>query len=99
MWECDDRQSNIDSMSRKVKFSSNRRKAKAKVQRLHARIGNVRSDYLHKATTTISQNHAIVYLEDLQVPSMSKSAAGSIEPPGRNVAAKRGLNKSILDQG
>ena len=66
------------SMSRKVKFSNNWRKAKAKVQRLHARIGNVRSDYLHNATTTISQNHAIVYIEDLQVRSMSKSAAGSI---------------------
>jgi putative transposase len=75
------------------------RKAKAKVQRLHARIGNVRRDYLHKATTTISQNHAIVYLEDLQVRSMSKSAAGGIEHVGRNVVAKRGLNKSILDQG
>jgi putative transposase len=87
------------SMSRKVKFSHNWRKAKAKVQRLHARIGNVRRGYLHKATTTISQNHAIVYLEDLQVRSMSKSAAGSIDEPGRNVAAKKGLNKSILDQG
>ena len=87
------------SMCRKVKFSSNWRKAKAKVQRLHVRIGNVRRDYLHKATTTISQNHAIVCIEDLQVRSMSKSAAGTIEQPGRNVAAKSGLNKSILDQG
>ena len=87
------------SMSRKVKLSNNWRKAKAKVQRLHEHIGNVRRDYLHKATTTISQNHAIVYLEDLQVRSMSKSAAGNIEHPGKNVAAKRGLNKSILDQG
>ncbi len=87
------------SMSRKVRFSNNWRKAKAKVQRLHSRIANVRSDYLHKATTTISQNHAIVYLEDLRVRSMSKSAAGDLEHPGKNVAAKRGRNKSILDQG
>jgi putative transposase len=86
-------------MSRKVQFSNNWRKAKAKVQRLHARIGNVRRDYLHKATTTISQNHAIVCIEDLQVRNMSRSAAGSIEQPGQNVAAKSGLNKSILDQG
>jgi putative transposase len=86
-------------MSRKVKFSNNWRKAKAKVQRLHARIGNVRRDYLHKATTTISQNHAIVCIEDLQVRSMSRSAAGTVEQPGKNVAAKSGLSKSILDQG
>lgn len=30
---------------------------------------------------------------------MSKSAAGSSEAPGKNVRAKSGLNKSILDQG
>ncbi|MEK6653882.1 MAG: transposase, partial [Thermodesulfobacteriota bacterium] len=52
-----------------------------------------------KATTTISQNHAIVCVEDLQVRNMSKSAAGSSDSPGRNVRAKSGLNKSILDQG
>lgn len=87
------------AMSRKVKFSCNWKKAKARVQRIHARIGNARRDYLHKATTTISQNHAMVAIEDLQVRNMSKSAAVSIEAPGRNVRAKSGLNKSILDQG
>ena len=30
---------------------------------------------------------------------MSKSAAGSVEVPGRKVKQKSGLNKSILDQG
>ena len=87
------------AMSRKTKFSNNWKKAKAKVQKLHARIANVRRDFLHKTSTTISQNHAIVCIEDLQVRNMSKSAAGSSEAPGRNVKAKSGLNKSILDQG
>lgn len=87
------------AMSRKQKFSSNWKKAKAKVQRLHTRIGNCRRDYLHKATTAISQNHAMVCIEDLQVRNMSKSAAGSAEKPGKSVRAKSGLNKAILDQG
>ena len=87
------------TMSRKVKFSSNWKKAKARVQKIHARIGNARRDYLHKCSTTISQNHAIVCIEDLQVRNMSKSAAGTTEQPGRNVQAKSGLNKAILDQG
>jgi len=86
-------------MSRKQKFSNNWKKAKAEVQKIHTRITNVRCDFLHKATTTISQNHAIVCVEDLQVRNMSKSAAGSSDSPGRNVRAKSGLNKSILDQG
>jgi putative transposase len=87
------------AMSRKTKFSNNWKKAKAKVQKLHTRIANVRRDFLHKTTTTISQNHAIVCIEDLQVRNMSKSAAGNSEAPGKNVRAKSGLNKSILDQG
>ncbi|MDF1484594.1 transposase, partial [Ramlibacter sp. H39-3-26] len=36
---------------------------------------------------------------DLQVRNMSRSAAGTAEQPGKNVRAKSGLNKSILDQG
>ncbi|MFA7607048.1 MAG: transposase [Rhodocyclaceae bacterium] len=87
------------AMSRKTKFSRNWKKAKARVQRIHARIGNARRDYLHKATTTISQNHAMVCIEDLQVRNMSRSAAGTAEAQGKNVRAKSGLNKSILDQG
>ena len=86
-------------MSRKTKFSSNWKKAKSRVQKIHTRIANVRRDFLHKTTTTISKNHAIVCIEDLQVRNMSKSAAGSSDSPGRNVKAKSGLNKSILDQG
>ena len=40
-----------------------------------------------------------VFLEDLQIKNMSKSARGSIDSPGTNVKAKSGLNKSIIDQG
>lgn len=87
------------AMSRKTKFSINWKKAKARVQRIHSQIGNARRDYLHKATTTISQNHAMVCIEDLKVRNMSKSAAGTVDQPGRNVKAKSGLNRSILDQG
>lgn len=87
------------AMSRKVKFSSNWRRAKARIRRIHSRIGNARRDYLHKVTTTISQNHAMVCIEDLQVRNMSRSATGTTEQPGRNVRAKSGLNKAILDQG
>jgi putative transposase len=87
------------ALSRKTKFSNNWKKAKARVQKIHARIADARRDYLNKTTTTISKNHAIVCIEDLKVRKLSKSAAGSIENPGRNVRAKSGLNRLILDQG
>ena len=87
------------AMSRKVKFSQNWKKVNARVQRIHARIGNARCDYLHKVSSAISHNHAMVCIEDLQVRNMSRSARGTAEKPGRNVRAKSGLNKTILDQG
>ncbi|MFB9846308.1 RNA-guided endonuclease InsQ/TnpB family protein, partial [Oceanisphaera arctica] len=87
------------AMSRKTKFGRNWKKAKARVQRIHARVGHARRDYLHQTTTAISKNHAMVCIEDLQVRNMSRSAAGTAAAPGRNVRAKSGLNKAILDQG
>lgn len=42
-------------LSRKVKFSNNWQKQKCKIQRLHSRIANIRRDYLHKVTTTVSK--------------------------------------------
>ena len=87
------------ALSRKQKFSQNWYKAKKRVSRIHERIANARKDFLHKTSTTISKNHAMVVLENLQVSNMSRSAHGSLENPGKNVAAKSGLNKSILDQG
>ncbi|EKJ1701676.1 transposase [Shigella sonnei] len=86
-------------LSRKVKFSNNWQKQKRKIQRLHSCIANIRRDYLHKVTTTVSKNHAMIVIEDLKVSNMSKSAAGTVSLPGRNVRAKSGLNRSILDQG
>ena len=86
-------------MSRKVKFSNNWKKAKAKVQRIHSDIAQARRDYLHKITTTISQNHALVCIEDLQIKNMSTSAKGTADKPGTKVKQKSGLNRAILDQG
>lgn len=86
-------------LSRKVKFSASWQKQKKKIQRLHSHIANIRRDYLHKVTSEISKNHAMIVIEDLKVGNMSKSAKGTSEQHGRNVRAKSGLNRSILDQG
>ena len=87
------------SLSRKVKFSQNWLKQKAKIGKIHHNISNARKDYLHKISTEICKNHAMIYVEDLQIANMSKSAKGTTEQHGKNVAQKSGLNRSILDQG
>ena len=86
-------------MGRRCQFGKNWAKARRKVQKVHARIHTCRRDYLHKVTSAISKSHAMVCIEDLRVRNMSRSAAGTLESPGRNVRAKSGLNRSILDQG
>lgn len=86
-------------LARKVKGSSNYRKQRLRVARLHARVSAARNDFLHKTSTTIANNHGLVVLEDLKVRNMTASAAGTIEAPGRNVRQKAGLNRAILDQG
>ena len=87
------------NLARKIRGSKNHRKQKQTVSAIHIKIGNTRSDYLHKVSTSISKNHAMAVLEDLKIANMSKSAKGTMEDPGKSVAAKSGLNRSILDQG
>lgn len=87
------------NLSRKKRGSNNRRKARRRVARLQARIARTRKDFLHKASRTVAQNHGEVVLEKLEVRNMVRSAKGTREKPGRNVRAKAGLNRSILDQG
>ena len=58
------------SLGRKIKGSANRRKAKVKIARLHARIANVRGDALHKLTTDLVRRFDIIGIEDLNVRGM-----------------------------
>ena len=86
-------------LAKKTKFSNNWKKLKSKITKLHIKIANSRFDYLQKLSTNIAKNHSVIVLEDLKISNMSASAKGDLENPGKNVAAKSGLNRSILDQG
>ncbi|MCG6200528.1 RNA-guided endonuclease InsQ/TnpB family protein [Psychromonas antarctica] len=85
--------------ARMVKGSANWEKQKLKIARLHQKAANIRRDYQQKSTTIISNNHAMIVVEDLKVANMSKSAKGSSEQHGKNVKQKSGLNRAILNQG
>jgi putative transposase len=86
-------------LARKKRGSANRRKQARRITRLHMRVANARKDTLHKLSTAIANSHGAVVLEKLEVPNMVRSAAGTVAEPGRNVRAKAGLNRAILDQG
>jgi len=85
--------------SKKKKFSSNWRKTKQKIEKLHNHIANVRKDFLHKTSSQLVKSHSLIVMEELKIKEMSKSARGTKEEPGEKVKAKSGLNRSILDQG
>ena len=86
-------------LSKKKRYSSNWKKQQRKLQKCHAKIANIRKDFQHKLSTILSKNHATIVVEDLKIKNISTSAKGTLENPGAGVAAKSGLNKSILDQG
>ena len=60
-------------LSRKVKGSNNRDKARIKVARLHSKIANQRSDFLHKLSTQIVNENQVICVEDLEIKEMMKT--------------------------
>ncbi|MFB7030916.1 MULTISPECIES: RNA-guided endonuclease InsQ/TnpB family protein [unclassified Streptomyces] len=75
------------------------REARDQVARLHALIAARRASTQHLVTKRLVTQYAHVALEDLRVKNMTASARGTLDAPGRNVKAKAGLNRAILDVG
>lgn len=72
------------SLSRKVKESANRKKARTKLARLHSRIATIRSAALHRLTTDLTRRFHTIGIENLNV---------------RGMLANRSLASSIADMG
>lgn len=85
------------SLSRKRRGSSNRRRQRIRYGRMYRRLANSRKDWLHKLTARLASEYGLIATEELTVKNMTASARGTIEQPGKNVKAKAGLNRSILD--
>ncbi|WP_432869688.1 RNA-guided endonuclease InsQ/TnpB family protein [Microbispora rosea] len=86
-------------LARKKRGSTRRRTAVARVAALHAKVRRQRLDGAHKAALTLVRAYDVIVHEDLRIAGMTRSAAGTIIQPGRNVAAKSRLNRSILEAG
>ncbi|MCJ2142221.1 hypothetical protein MKL20_19570 [Methylobacterium sp. E-066] len=61
------------------------------------RLANRRKDRTHQGTARLVRDNAIIVTEDLSIRTMTASARGTAETPGRRVAQKAGLNRPILD--
>ena len=71
-------------LAKKTKGSANRKKAKLKVAKLHAKIADSRKDFLHKLSTRLVNENQVIAIETLAVSNMQKN---------------RHLAKSISDAG
>ena len=60
-------------LSRKTKGSSNRDKARLKVAKIHAKIKDARTDFLHKLTTGLVRENSLIAIEDLAVRNMIRN--------------------------
>lgn len=81
------------------KASSNWNKQNRKLQKQHARIANKRRHYTEIVSKDVATRFQTVAIEDLKLKNMTASAKGDSEKPGKNVAQKAGLNRSILNGG
>lgn len=85
-------------VSRKVKGSRRWRRSVARLAKRKRHLAARRRDAAHKFTTCIAKTYSVVVVEDLHLQNMCASARGTLAEPGRNVAAKSGLNRSLLAQ-
>ena len=83
----------------KRRASMNWKKALRKVQKTCEKIANTRKDFLHKESRKLVNNNGFIVFEALSIKGMTTSASGTRENPGKQVGQKRGLNRSILEQG
>jgi transposase len=86
-------------LARARRGSKRRRKVRTLIGRLKATDGDRRKDWVEKTTTGLARRFDVIRVENLNVKGMTRSARGTMEKPGRNVAQKAGLNRGILKSG
>ena len=77
--------------------SNNQRKLRRQLARMMHRESVRNHNECHRITTGLVNDFGTIVVEDLRIDNMTRSASGTVEEPGVNVAAKSGLNRSILE--
>lgn len=84
-------------LSRQKKGSRRRERQKRHLAAIRRKQAHRRAGRAHRITTELTRRFAFIAIEDLRVRNMTASASGTAEEPGRNVRAKGGLNREILN--
>ena len=86
-------------LAKATRGSSRRGKVKLAIARLKTRETDRRKDWVEKTSTYLVRRFDVIRVEDLNVKSMTRSAKGTKDKPGTNVAQKAGLNRGIQAAG
>jgi putative transposase len=86
-------------LARAQKGSNRRKRVKTAIARIKIREGDRRKDWVEQVSTDLARRFDVIRVENLKVRTMTCSARGTIEQPGRNTRQKAGLNRGILASG
>ncbi len=86
-------------LARRREHSGRRQRTVCAIRRIHQRARFRRLDFAHQVAHRLTSRHGIVFVEDLDVQIMTRSARGTPDRHGRRVRQKAGLNRVILDKG
>ena len=83
--------------SQQKKGSKRRADTLRAIAKLEARWADRRRDWCEKTSLALVRGYDTITFENLRIPNMVRSAKGTVDAPGTNVAAKAGLNRSIQE--
>ena len=83
--------------SQQKKGSKRRATTQRAIAKLEARWADRRRDWGEKTILALVRDYDAITFENLRIANMMRSARGTVDAPGTNVAAKAGLNRSIQE--
>lgn len=83
----------------KKERSKRQEKCRIRLARLKEKEAFIRSNLLHEISSGLTNQYDTICIEDLAVKNMTRTAKGTVEVPGKNVKAKQGLNRVIVNSG
>jgi putative transposase len=81
----------------KKKYSRQWRTLNKRIARLYSKASKVADNWARETARQLVDGREVVVLEDLKLANMTRSAKGTVDEPGTNVAAKAALNRKMSD--
>jgi len=85
------------ALARCSRKSKRRLKVRARLAREQRSLRNARTTHIHNVANAIVQSASTIFVEDLRIKNMTRSAKGTLDEPGTNVRQKAGLNRALAD--